>query len=61
MDAEHLPDNLQGLSRVQSNMIEGALQINELKVKDIMTSMDHVSCLPLDATLDEALLKTIKK
>jgi CBS domain containing-hemolysin-like protein len=34
-------------------MIEGALKINELKVKDIMTKINYVTSLPLDATLDE--------
>lgn len=53
MDAEHLPDSVLGLNRIQSNMIEGALKINELKCKDIMTNFDNVTCLPIDATLDE--------
>jgi len=61
MDAEHLPENLQGLNRMQSNMIEGALQINELKVKDIMTNIIYTTCLPLDSVLDEQLLTDIKK
>lgn len=42
-------------------MIEGALKIDELKVKDIMTEFKNVECLSIDETLDETLLKKIKK
>jgi CBS domain containing-hemolysin-like protein len=60
MDAEQLPGDVAGLNQTQMNMIEGALKINELKVKDIMTKINHVTSLPLDAILDQQLLARIK-
>lgn len=61
MDAEHLPGDVAGLNQTQMKMIEGALKINELKVKDIMTKINHVTSLPLDAILDQQLLARIKQ
>lgn len=56
MDADHLPDDVEGLNRVQQNMIEGALSIDDVDCEQIMTKFERVSCLALDSELDEALL-----
>lgn len=61
MDEDHLPDDVEGLNRVQSNMIEGALQINKMKVQDIVTKFKRVQNLSLDSILDVKLLESIKK
>jgi CBS domain containing-hemolysin-like protein len=56
MDADHVPDDVEGLNRVQSNMIEGALQINEVSCEEIMTPFENVRCLAIDSELNEELL-----
>jgi CBS domain containing-hemolysin-like protein len=56
MDADHLPDDVQGLNRTQQNLIEGALSIDGATCQEIMTTFDNVQCLPLDSVLSEELL-----
>ena len=52
MNKEHLPDDVTGLDRMQSNMIQSALQIQNLTADEIMTDFKHVYVLSLDAILD---------
>ena len=61
MDREHLPDDVTGLDRMQSNMIQSALYIQNLTADEIMTDFKHVYVLSLDAILDEELCARIKQ
>jgi len=61
MDIEHIPDDVEGLNKMQTTMIEGALAINDYKTSDIMTNFSKVFVLPFDSILDDKLIKRIKE
>ena len=48
MDQEHLPDDVEGLERIQADMIQGALQIQNLQAKEIQTDFSKVYVLAID-------------
>ncbi len=56
MDIDHIPDDVEGLNRMQTTMIEGALAINDYKTSDIMTDFSKVFVLPFDSILDKNLI-----
>jgi CBS domain containing-hemolysin-like protein len=61
MDIEHIPGDVEGLNKMQTTMIEGALAINDYKTADIMTDFSKVFVLPFDSILDEKLVIRIKE
>ncbi len=60
MIAEHLDTQESELDEDEVEIIRGALQLSEKRVRDIMTDIRHTYWLTPDTTLDEAKIDEIK-
>jgi CBS domain containing-hemolysin-like protein len=52
-----MPDDIEGLHKDQTNIIEGALSLNRHKTTEIMSTIVNVVIVHMDTLLDDRTLE----